>query len=113
MVCSCELNTRLEARKMKQGRSRKYRPVIEETGQSSAPIHGRGASWSPANRFEKLHIDLNDADVVDTDPDAEPPSVAARRGKQALTYGVPEEQPRRATQYFRDGSKTIITRNSS
>src|SRR6202049_4829953 len=121
MICSCELNTRLEARKMKQGRSRKYRPVIEETGQSSAPIHGRGASWSPANRFEKLHVDLNDVDaplatsidVVDADPDAEPPSVAARRGEQALTYGVPEEQPRRATQYFRDGSKTIITRNSS
>jgi hypothetical protein len=79
-----------------------YRPVVKETPQSSAPIHGRGASWSPANRFEKLHIDLNDVDaplatsVGLFDPDA----------GEAV-------QPRRATQYFRDGSKTIISRNSS
>ena len=70
----------------------KLRQVIKETPQSSAPIHGRGASWSPANRFEKLHVDLSDVDV---DPAEE------------------EERPRRATQYFRDGSKTIITRNNS
>src|SRR6266478_3524406 len=76
---------------MKQGRSQKYRPVIEETAQSSAPIRGRGASWSPANRFEKLHVDHNDVD-----PD---PGDAVR--------------PRRATQFFRDGTKTIITRNDS
>jgi DNA repair photolyase len=106
---------------MKQGRSQKYRPVVREMPQSSAPIHGRGASWSPANRFERLHIDLNDVDaplatsvgVVDSDPDTGPPSVAARRGEQALTCGVPGERPRRATHYFRDGSKTIISRNSS
>src|SRR4029077_12633382 len=98
---------------------RKFVPVVEELPQSRAAIRGRGASWSPANRFEKLHVDLNDVDaplatsvgVVDADPDAEPPSVAARRGEQALTYGVPGERPRRATQYFRDGSKTIISRN--
>jgi len=90
----------------------KYRLVVEEKPQSHMPIHGRGASWSPANRFEKLHIDLNDVDaplatsvgVVDVDLDAEPP---------AHRYGVPRKQPRRATQYFRDGSKTIISRNSS
>src|SRR5205807_7501509 len=76
---------------MKQGRSQKYRPVIEETAQSSAPIRGRGASWSPANRFERLHVDHNDVD-----PD---PGDAVR--------------PRRATQFFRDGTKTIITRNNS
>jgi DNA repair photolyase len=70
----------------------KFQSIIKETPQSSAPIHGRGASWSPANRFEKLHVDLSDADV---DPAEE------------------EERPRRATQYFRDGSKTIITRNNS
>jgi DNA repair photolyase len=58
------------------------------------PIRGRGASWSPANRFEKLHVDLTDVDCVDVDP-------------------VSEEQPRRATQYFRDGTKSIITRNNS
>src|SRR6267143_1191142 len=79
---------------MKQGRSQKYRPVIEETAPSSAPIRGRVASWSPANRFEKLHVDHDDVDVVDLDP-----GDAVR--------------PRRATQFFRDGTKTIITRNNS
>jgi len=68
--------------------------VVDETAQSRAAIRGRGASWSPANRFEKLHIDLNDLDVVDVDFET-------------------EERPRRATQYFRDGTKSIITRNNS
>ena len=86
---------------------KKYRPVIKETPQNSEPIRGRGASWSPANRFEKLHVDLRDVDVVDVDLDDEPPSAAS------ATYGVPGERPRRATQFFRDGSKTIITRNNS
>src|SRR6266571_6276019 len=72
----------------------KYRPVIEEAPPPSPAIHGRGASWSPANRFEKLHVDLADVDVVDVDPDE-------------------SERPRRATQFFRDGTKTIITRNNS
>jgi DNA repair photolyase len=73
---------------------KKFRPVVEETAQSYAPVRGRGASWSPANRFEKLHVDLTDIDVVDADI-------------------FSEEQPRRATQYFRDGTKSIISRNSS
>jgi DNA repair photolyase len=73
---------------------KKFRPVVEETAQSCAPIRGRGASWSPANRFEKLHVDLNDPDVVDVDLET-------------------EERPRRGTQYFRDGTKSIITRNNS
>jgi DNA repair photolyase len=73
---------------------RKFVPVIEENPQSREAIHGRGASWSPANRFEKLHVDLTDVDVVDNDPDA-------------------EEKPKRATQYFRDGTKTIVARNQS
>lgn len=72
----------------------KFRPVVNETAQSRAAIHGRGASWSPANRFEKLHVDLNDPDVVD-------PHVET------------EERPCRETQYFRDDTKSIITRNSS
>jgi DNA repair photolyase len=72
----------------------KFVPVVAETPQSRAPIIGRGASWSPANRFEKMHVDLTDVDVVDADPE----------------YG---EKPRRATQYFRDGTKTIIARNQS
>src|SRR4030095_10154626 len=71
-----------------------YRPVVQETPQSRAAIRGRGASWSPANRFEKLHIDQNDLDVVDVD------------------FGT-EDRPRCGTQYFRDGTKTIITRNNS
>jgi DNA repair photolyase len=73
---------------------RKFVPVIEEVPQAREPIHGRGASWSPANRFEKLHVDVNELDVVDVDPDE-------------------GERPRRATQFFRDGTKTIITRNNS
>src|SRR5213082_1429756 len=77
-----------------RGGKKKFRPVIKETPQSRAPIHGRGASWSPANRFDKLHVDLTDVDVVDDDPE-------------------PEEKPRRATQYFRDQTKTIIARNQS
>ena len=60
----------------------------------NAPIRGRGASWSPANRFEKLHVDVGDTDVVQVDEHD-------------------ETQPRRETQFFRDGTKTIITRNNS
>src|SRR6266699_5855554 len=79
---------------MSRGGKKKFRPVIQETPQSHQPIHGRGASWSPANRFEKLHVDLADVDVVDADPSG-------------------EKKPRRATQYFRDATKTIMTRNQS
>jgi DNA repair photolyase len=60
----------------------------------AAQARGRGATGNPANRFEKLHVDLNDADVVDVDPGE-------------------EERPRRATQFFRDATKTIIARNES
>ena len=90
-ACSCELNTASMSVRMNKT---KFRPVIEETPQSRAPIHGRGASWSPANRFEKLHVDLSDVDLVDDDPAA-------------------DEKPRAATQYFRDGTKTLIARNQS
>src|SRR6266403_1658807 len=74
--------------------SKKFRPVVTETPQSHAAIRGRGASWSPANRFEKLHVDLTDVDVVEAACET-------------------EETPRRPTQYFRDGTKSIITRNTS
>jgi DNA repair photolyase len=60
----------------------------------NGPIRGRGASWSPPNRFEKLHVDLEDADVVDVDL-------------------AGEERPRRETQFFRDDTKTIVARNNS
>ena len=79
---------------MKSNQKSKFRPVINETPQSSDAIRGRGASWSPANRFEKLHVDVTDTDVVDP--------VAAM-----------EERPRQATQYFRDSTKTIIAHNNS
>jgi DNA repair photolyase len=85
-ICSCELNIVAE--------KKKFRCVVEETPQSSVPVRGRGASWSPANRFEKLHVDLTDIDCVDVDP-------------------AIEKAPRRPTQYFRDGTKSIITRNTS
>ena len=68
--------------------------MVKEAPQSSSPVHGRGASWSPANRFERLHVDLTDNDVVDIDPNE-------------------EDRPRQATQYFRDDTKSIITRNNS
>ena len=79
---------------MRGGGEKKFRPVIKETPQSDAPIVGRGSSWSPANRFEKLHVDLNDVDVVEADSQE-------------------QEKPRRPTQYFRDATKTIIARNQS
>jgi hypothetical protein len=65
----------------------KFRPVIKETSQSRESIHGRGASWSPANRFEKLHVDLVDDDT---------------EGK---------DNPRRSTQYFDDKRKAIVAHN--
>ena len=82
----------------------KFVPIVDETPPPSSIIHGRGASWSPANRFEKLHVDLGDVDVVQVDLNDEPPSHG---------YGVPGERPRPVTQYFRDGSRSIITRNNS
>jgi DNA repair photolyase len=74
--------------------AKKFRPVVSETPQSRTAIRGRGASWSPANRFEKLHVDLNEPDVVDIDFET-------------------EERPRRGTQYFHDETKSVITRNNS
>ena len=73
---------------------RKFVPLIEENAQSRGPIHGRGASWSPANRFEKLHVDLTEADFIDDDPDT-------------------KDKPKRQTQYFDDKTKTIIAHNQS
>jgi DNA repair photolyase len=68
---------------------------VEEAPPPSPAIHGRSSSWNPANRFEKLHVDLGDADVVQIDPTSE------------------DEKPRRETQFFRDLTKTIIARNDS
>lgn len=72
---------------------KKFVPIINEEPPPTPTIHGRGASWSPANRFEKLHIDLGDADVVQEDLD--------------------HETQQRRTEYYRDATKTIIARNQS
>jgi DNA repair photolyase len=77
-------------------RKSKFVSIIEEAPPPSPAIHGRGASWSPANRFEKLHVDLGDEDVVQIDPTSDD-----------------EAKPRRETQFFRDQTKTIIARNDS
>jgi DNA repair photolyase len=71
----------------------KFVPIINEEPPPSPAIRGRGACWSPANRFEKLHFDFGDADVVQTDLDH-------------------EDRPR-PTEYFRDTTRTIIARNQS
>ena len=83
-----------DASQSKKRRNKKYQPLINEEVPNSPAIRGRGASWSPANRFEKLHVDLSDVDVADVDLDE-------------------EGRPRGATQFFRDLSKTIISRNNS
>lgn len=77
-------------------KKKKFVPIVEETPPPSPSIHGRSASWNPANRFEKLHIDLGDEDVVQIDPTS-----------------PDEEKPKRDTQFFRDLTKTIIARNDS
>src|SRR5947208_15692786 len=82
-------------RKSEGAGEKKFVPIINESPPPTPAIHGRGASWSPANRFEKLHIDLGDEDVVQHDPSADC------------------EKPQRRTQYFRDATKTIIARNQS
>src|SRR5213594_60737 len=83
---------------------RRFVPIVEETPPPSPAIRGRGASWSPANRFEKLHVDLSDVDVVQADRKDEPPL----NGDD-----VSKDRPRRETQFFRDVTKTIITHNNS
>src|SRR6476469_8881565 len=77
-------------------KKKKFVPIVEEAPPPSAAIHGRSASWNPANRFEKLHVDLGDEDVVQIDPTSDD-----------------EQKPRRETQFFRDLTKTIIARNNS
>ena len=74
---------------------KKFVPIVEEAPPPSPAIHGRSASWNPANRFEKHHIDLGDIDLVQIDPAED------------------DERPRPETQFFRDGTKTIIARNQS
>ena len=101
--------------------NKKFSPVIVETPQSRAAMRGRGASWSPANRFEKLHVDLTDVDVVQCDrhperSEAESRETAASPSDSTtgfLDSARSDNVPRSPTQYFRDGTRTIITRNNS
>jgi DNA repair photolyase len=79
-----------------QRKKSKFVPIVEEAPPPSLAIHGRSASWNPANRFEKLHVDLGDEDVVQIDPTSDE-----------------EQKPKRETQFFRDLTKTIIARNDS
>src|SRR6195256_6124905 len=74
---------------------KKFVPIVEEAAPPSPAIHGLSASWNPANLLEKLHVDLGDVDLVQIDPTED------------------DEPPRRETQFFRDGTKTIIARNKS
>ena len=85
----------MRRRPSKSKRKKEFVPIVTEMPPPTPAIHGRGASWSPANRFEKLHIDLGDEDVVQDDSSAE------------------GEKPPRRTQFFRDATKTIIARNQS
>src|SRR3954447_6228265 len=78
------------------GKKENYRPIIKEKAQSLDPLHGRGASWSPANRFEKLHVDIHEMAAIDVDLSSEE-----------------EQKPPRPTEYYRDATKTIIARNQS
>jgi DNA repair photolyase len=55
----------------------------------SLPIHGRGASFNPPNRFETIELEP-DLDLLDT-----------------------EEQIAPTTQFFRDTTRTIIAHNDS
>ena len=54
------------------------------------PIHGRGASHDPPNRFERLY--------VEPDPDGADPD---------------DPEPWKRTEYYRDASRSILARNGS
>jgi DNA repair photolyase len=53
-----------------------------------SPVFGRGAAINPPNRFEHLH--------VEADPDCSP-----------------EERPHPKTQFFQDGTESLLTKNNS
>lgn len=57
--------------------------------QKDGALHGRGASWNPANRFTEIHYDV--------DPDAE--------------FGCEEGRP--PTRYIEEDSSSILSKNDS
>ena len=93
-----------------------FRPVINETPQSRKAIRGRGASWSPANRFEKLRVDVNDSDLAQCHPErseAQSKDPAAEPTGETTDCLDSARNSRVQTEYFRDASQSIITRNNS
>ena len=75
-----------------QTREELYREYREHEGNpNDVQVHGRAATGNPANRFEKLHVEFEPHDLASLD----------------------ENRPAQRTEFFRDGSKTIITRNNS
>ncbi|MBA3387074.1 MAG: PA0069 family radical SAM protein [Chthoniobacterales bacterium] len=81
-----------------RGEPKKKRPLstkLAYTEYQEAPVpevyRGRGASGNPANRFEALHIDLDPVEPSDAEA----------------------ERPKLPTRFYRDLTKTIISRNTS
>jgi DNA repair photolyase len=64
-------------------------------GETPTSVHGRGTAAQPANRFDRLHVEV--------EPDAE---VAAAEGGDARDRTV-------RTEFFRDRSRSIIATNDS
>jgi DNA repair photolyase len=64
--------------------------------QSSTPVHGRGAPFNPANRFEELHLE------ADADADA---SLSAE--------DVLALQSAPKTKFFKDKTQSVLTHNDS
>ena len=76
-----------------RGREALYQEFRDHAGPAVAEDRrGRGAAGNPGNRFEKFHVEL---DPIEPSADGE------------------DEPPKLPTQFFRDGTKTIISRNNS
>jgi DNA repair photolyase len=65
---------------------------------AGAGIKGRGAGENPANRFERIRVEV-DAEALDQ--------------AAAAAAGEPVDEPRVATELLRDTSRSVITRNDS
>ena len=61
---------------------------------SNTRLRGRGAQFNPGNRFERLYIEEFRPDEMDY-------------------FAVEEEEKKIPTQFFRDESKTVISKNDS
>ncbi len=69
-----------------------YQEFREHAGPlTDAELRGRGASGNPGSRFEKFHVELDPIEPNEAEAD----------------------RPKLQTQFFRDGTKTIIARNNS